>query len=859
MTERPLIAIKREEDVDRQGKRKPFPPPARPAQDKQVGKFSPKFERLGEILSRPNASLELRDDPTGIAPDRALVFEVVSSMTDFAQLAKSAGLEFLGSFDEEYEPDEDFYYTDKKTGERMDKALSGVVYLAMPDLRAMRELHSLWKRYKEGRHFERGQGQWRGVFESLKEIRPWGPQDRVTDGFLAEVESWLGSSRETSFIFEVDLWFSDAAAKQQAAMSELRSVLNKVGGRILHHARIPEVMYYGALVELPHGDLSFLLDAKTNPLAWLDTVMHLSPKAMSSFATSSILGKTDKFFEGPGVPPVAAMLDGYPYVHHNCLAGRVVIDDFLELEQQCPAANRHHGTAMASLILHGDLHSEEQPLDASLIVMPVLQAVDDGFGGMVETTPRDKLAIDVIYNAIKRLKEGTADQPAIGPEVVIVNHSLGNVKEPYSNRISAWAKVIDYLAFKHDLLFVISAGNHIHKLPIPSQESLKGFESLSEEALEECYFESLAMDMRNRSLLSPAEAINAMTVGAWHADLCAMDPPQNLVNVLPQGNGPSLVSAMGLGHKRAIKPDLYYDGGRVLGRVLPGGDCCVLSPVVQPTRFAGQCVASPSAGGERDSTTNLCGTSNAAALITRRAIQLNDMLDELGERFPDSFVPRSHRAVMLKALLGHGCCWPSDLDKLDTIIEPQGGRQHSPRRTNIARLIGLGRPDISRVMACTAQRATMIFWDTIKVDRCHKVLIPLPPSLSSRKELRRLTTTLAWISPVNPLHQQYRQAVLELALNEKECGVERKNRLQPPKSTIERGTLIHNIFEGVKAAPFDDALELSIVCRQQAGHLDDEVAYALAVSFEVGVDSNIDVYAEVCAKLGIALQERVTT
>ena len=50
--------------------------------------------------------------------------------------------------------------------------------------------------------------------------------------------------------------------------------------------------------------------------------------------------------------------------------------------------------------------------------------------------------------------------------------------------------------------------------------------------------------------------------------------PSGLIDILPGREGPSIISAVGLGHKSSIKPDLFYEGGRVFTRVLPNGGCC---------------------------------------------------------------------------------------------------------------------------------------------------------------------------------------------------------------------------------------------------------------------------------------------
>jgi hypothetical protein len=60
-------------------------PPApftRARQDERIG---PKFNRLAEVLARGDGALELRSDPTALAPARLLVFEVRGEIGPFAQ------------------------------------------------------------------------------------------------------------------------------------------------------------------------------------------------------------------------------------------------------------------------------------------------------------------------------------------------------------------------------------------------------------------------------------------------------------------------------------------------------------------------------------------------------------------------------------------------------------------------------------------------------------------------------------------------------------------------------------------------------------------------------------------------------
>ena len=51
-----------------------------------------------------------------------------------------------------------------------------------------------------------------------------------------------------------------------------------------------------------------------------------------------------------------------------------------------------------------------------------------------ETTPPDRLPLDVIYLAVRRLLEGDGDEPASAPTVVVINLSLGDLNRPYAGR-----------------------------------------------------------------------------------------------------------------------------------------------------------------------------------------------------------------------------------------------------------------------------------------------------------------------------------------------------------------------------------------------------------------------------------------
>jgi hypothetical protein len=131
--------------------------------------------------------------------------------------------------------------------------------------------------------------------------------------------------------------------------------------------------------------------------------------------------------------------------------------------------------------------------------------------------------------------------------------------------------------------------------------------------------------------------------------------------------------------------------------------------------------------------------------------------------------------------------------------------------------------------------------------------IPIPAALDGVREFRALTVTLAWFSPVNPRHQGYRMAALDVSPGSEEKYWITLNResLQPTDKATGRGTVFHERRSGEKAAVFVDGgdLLLRVTARASAGDLTDPVPFALAVSFEVGVESGIQVYDEIRARL----------
>jgi hypothetical protein len=72
------------------------------------------------------------------------------------------------------------------------------------------------------------------------------------------------------------------------------------------------------------------------------------------------------------LPPVVALFDSVPLAGHELLKGRLIVDDPDDFETNAPAAQRVHGTSMASLILHGEIEATEDPLPRRIYCRPIM-------------------------------------------------------------------------------------------------------------------------------------------------------------------------------------------------------------------------------------------------------------------------------------------------------------------------------------------------------------------------------------------------------------------------------------------------------------------------------------------------------
>ena len=111
--------------------------------------------------------------------------------------------------------------------------------------------------------------------------------------------------------------------------------------------------------------------------------------------------------------------------------------------------------------------------------------------------------------------------------------------------MSPLARLIDYMAYKYSVLFIVSAGNHPETIDMLecTFDELKGKE-IYERSKE--YFKCISANQRNIKVLSPAENINGLTIGALYDDYCDIDENNRAIFAVQKGL-PSPISSYGKG------------------------------------------------------------------------------------------------------------------------------------------------------------------------------------------------------------------------------------------------------------------------------------------------------------------------
>jgi len=821
-----------------------FPPPSfhTPGVVRQKERLGPAFQRLEDAFEARRA--ELSTSVTGMEPEKVLVIETAGSVDDFQRAVRAIdGLEWLGEFEADaMEPDEDFYDEKKR-----DEKIPHTLYLAMTDQQAVKEIVSLWNRWDTDKQpFPRGKTKWRDLFKLCRTIRYWSVEDRLSGtGLIERLKDTLLVKPGDPISIEIEFWYRNQK-RLLRELEQFRARLSQKEGKIIATAQIDEIRYGAIKTRISSELASQIVNGQYPDFFKDDAVYCLRPEGQCASDIQDSAEHRDLPDRPlPTEPPVVAILDGVPFDRHKFLLDRIELDDPQDFSEAYQAKDRKHGTAMASLVIHGELDDRKaQALKSRVYMRPVMKPVEFKRGETLEEIPSDVLLVDLVHQAVKEIFDRNDGKNL--STIKVINISLGDVSRPFNREPSPWARSLDWLSWEYKVLFCVSAGNFVGNIDLGLPDV---FSELSDAEKSKKTISAMANTLPDRRLLSPAESMNAITVGSLHRDLAGKFDLKKRIDIQPFDDLPDPVTRLGGGFRNSIKPDILMPGGRQLYMEFPDS----ASPgrtvyKISPAKWApGQSVASPGARpGRTDGTTYVRGTSGATALASRGAAQIHEALQELQGQNPNA-IPDDNLAVLIKALLVHGAVWGAAYDKIQSLkaLAKQG-----PFKQYAARFLGYGAVDIERVLECTEWRATAIGTDAIKKDQKLEYRLPLPPVLSRSGTRRRLTITLAWFTRINPAHRNLRRAKLSFdpPRQEDHLGLSRKNA---DGHQVQRGTVQHEVLEGKRVSAYQDGdyFRIAVTCQKDAGDFDDLVPFGLAVTLEVLDQVGIDIYSEIRDRL----------
>jgi hypothetical protein len=675
--------------------------------------------------------IRISDSIQAADPQLVLVFEALDEQIDLSRVAERLGIEVLIEAEGAVPPTGDVRLTSDKPHNPF---IASCLHAVCMNQSAFDNLLSLWRLWRDTQELPHGYSPLRDLFAHLKEVRPWGPQDRLQT--IDWDEYFEGRIDDRLHSIEIELWYRRTLAARDKSQREVAALVEQAGGQVTAVRVIDQIGYHGIKCEVPTALLRELAAGNFDGIRLVRSanVMYLRITGQSlPIVGPSVEIPGDIDDPLPGGDPILCLLDGVPMANHVLLRDRVIVYDPDDLTELAAVNERRHGTWTSSIAIWGDRGSKHAPAARPVLVRPVL-APSDERADREEELPANELVPDLMWRVFRELFEEGPGEPAAAPTVAIINISVGDPAAPFETVLSSWARIIDWLSYEYGVLAVVSAGNHgeLTLSPLTSTDLTGAGGTARRQALLD------ANDRRQneRRLLAPAEAVNVITVGAIHDDGSDAVAQGYVVDPTDGNSCISPVTATGSGYRRSVKPDLMAHGGRAFyvdgatpQDVIAFRGLSSLGPGLK--------VATP--GGRNE--THVAGTSFAAALVSRQAARLHDLVDEITTGIS---LTRRQRAAAIKALLVHGTGWPPDL-------------AYAPLAPEIA--IGNGVMERDYADGCARNEAVILYVGSIGAAEEQELLFPLPDGLNVR-ETKRIDATLAWLTPVNWRSRQYRCASL---------------------------------------------------------------------------------------------------
>jgi len=524
-------------------------------------------------------------------------------------------------------------------------------------------------------------------FDAIDGFRPLDARDRVSDRLRVR----LDEDGEQAVPFNVDLWFAEDAAVRTDWLEEAQARVRQLGGR-----------WVDTFADATARLVARVIGARdvVDGLAELDQVALLDAVAQPNLRSDELADLQDLARLPETVPapptsaPVVGLVDSGLTSGHPLLELAVVASEALHRSFDGRADDEYgHGTALAGLILYGDVLSAARAgrFEPAFWLASVRVLDHEGY------EPDNANTVRLIMDATRHLVEEY--------ECRVINLSFGDPSSPYiGGKTSALAAALDTAIRRYGLLLIVSAGNLYFDELAPQAQLLGRWPAY----LTDAGFE----------IVDPAQAALAITVGAISRhDAATDDGPHR--TIVAAAEGPAPFTRHGPGVLQAIKPEVAADGGNwVFDRQAnaPAPDHAV-EVISTSNRYPEELLAA-----------NL-GTSVAAGQIAHIAGLLEAAYPELD--------PLTWRALLLQGA-NHG----------DAMAEAFGHLDGAERVGVLGTVAGYGEPTWERCGLSQDNRVVLYAEDELLPDGFHVYRLPLTWSFTEVSGSRALAVSLTFNPPV---------------------------------------------------------------------------------------------------------------
>ncbi|MBN1461959.1 MAG: S8 family peptidase [Armatimonadetes bacterium] len=377
-----------------------------------------------------------------------------------------------------------------------------------------------------------------------------------------------------------------------------------------------------------------------------------------------------------------------------------------------------HGTKVAGVALYGDLR--KCVLDGRfdprvwIVSAKVMYAVAGPDGQTVASFDPEELLEHQLQRAVEQCVRDF-------PGCRIVNLSLGSDEEVAEDgsRQFALATLIDELAHKHKLIFVISAGN-----VGPRTDN---------------YPDYLVNDTADARVINPGTAAYALTVGSVAPEYGPSDlHPQDILASPADSHHPSPFTRCGPGYHGMIKPELVEVGGNVIRAV---------SGSIRADDMAGKVIVlNPEWLSAGRLLTVDYGTSYSAPKVAHD-------LARLLNRHP------TYDFNLAKALMLASAGIPSDRPGVLSNYRPSGSQGRA-----LLNIYGYGLPSPELAIESMQNEVLLLAQNTIGLDKWHLYYFFLPDEFVQTPGKREIRVSLVYNPPVRRDRIEYLGVSMEYHL-----------------------------------------------------------------------------------------------